>query len=47
MYGDPGPERFGPVSLVVKDTEAVRIPTWAGAGAIVMGTVLLLVPRRD
>ncbi len=39
--------RLGPVSLVVKDTEAVRIPTWASVGAIVVGAGLLLVPRRD
>ncbi len=39
--------KLGPVSLVVKDTEAVRIPTWASVGAIVVGVGLLLVPRRD
>jgi hypothetical protein len=39
--------KFGPVSFVVKDTEAVRIPAWASVGAIVVGAGLLLVPRRD
>ncbi len=39
--------KLGPVSFVVKDTEAVRIPTWASVGAIVVGVGLLLVPGRD
>ncbi|HET8732362.1 MAG TPA: hypothetical protein VFM45_01195 [Anaeromyxobacteraceae bacterium] len=39
--------KLGPFSLLVKDTESVRIPTWASVGAIVVGVGLLLVPRRD
>ena len=38
--------RIGPLELVVKDRARVDIPVWAGVGAIAVGAVLLLVPRR-
>jgi hypothetical protein len=34
--------KVGPLELTVKDTETVNVPVWAGAGAIGIGTVLLL-----
>lgn len=35
--------KVGPVELVVTDTQRVYIPIWAGVGAIVVGSMLLLV----
>ncbi len=35
--------KLGPIELQVKDKETVNIPVWAGVGAIVVGTGLLLV----
>lgn len=37
---------IGPLELSVKDKERVNIPLWAGVGAIVVGVVLLAVPRK-
>lgn len=37
---------IGPVNIEVKDQETVNIPVWGSVGAIVAGTVLLLVGRR-
>ncbi len=34
--------KLGPIELQVKDKETVNIPVWAGVGAIVVGTGLLL-----
>ena len=34
--------KIGPFELSVKRKETVNVPVWAGAGAIVAGTVLLL-----
>jgi hypothetical protein len=34
--------KVGPIELTVKDKETVNIPVWAGAGAIAVGGVLLL-----
>jgi hypothetical protein len=39
--------RIGPLELVVKDRARVGIPVWAGVGAIAVGAVLLLLPRRS
>jgi uncharacterized membrane protein len=33
--------KLGPVELSVKEKETVNVPVWAGAGAIVIGAVLL------
>jgi hypothetical protein len=38
--------KLGPLELSVKDKETVNVPVWAGVGAIVVGGLLLLVPRR-
>jgi len=35
--------KLGPFELSVKDKETVNVPFWAGAGAIAIGAVLLLV----
>jgi hypothetical protein len=32
--------------LQAKEKETVNVPVWAGAGAIVIGAVLLLVPSK-
>jgi hypothetical protein len=37
--------KLGPVELSVKDKETVNIPAWAGVGAIVVGSGLLLAKR--
>ncbi len=34
--------KLGPISLSVKDKETVNVPIWAGVGAIVLGSALLL-----
>ena len=34
--------KLGPLELSVKEKETVSIPTWAGVGAIAVGTLLLL-----
>ncbi len=38
--------KVGPVALVVTDTGRVYIPIWAGVGAIVVGSMLLLIGGR-
>ena len=38
--------KIGSLELSVKDKETVNIPVWAGVGAIVVGGLLLLVPKR-
>lgn len=37
---------LGPLQFEVEEKEIVAIPTWAGAGAIGIGVVLLLVGGR-
>ena len=39
--------KIGPISLVVKDRQTVNIPIYAGVGAIVVGTVLLLARKKS
>jgi TRAP-type C4-dicarboxylate transport system permease small subunit len=39
--------KIGSVELSVKDEETVNVPVWAGAGAIVIGALLLLVPTKS
>ena len=34
--------RVGPIELSVKEKETVNVPVWAGVGAIVIGSGLLL-----
>lgn len=38
--------KLGPLELSVKEQETVNIPMWAGAGAIAIGGVLLLLGVR-
>jgi hypothetical protein len=38
--------KVGPVAFDVKTQEHVNVPVWAGAGAVVLGVLLLLVPMR-
>jgi hypothetical protein len=38
--------KIGPLEFQVKEKETVNVPVWAGVGAIVIGTVLLLVPGK-
>jgi hypothetical protein len=37
--------KLGPIELSVKEKETVNVPMWAGVGAIVIGGILLIVPR--
>lgn len=34
--------KIGPIELSVKETQTVNVPIWAGAGAIVVGALLLV-----
>lgn len=36
--------KIGPLELTVSERETVNIPVWVGAGAIVAGVILLVVP---
>lgn len=38
--------KLGSVELAVKSEGRTNIPSWAGIGAIVLGTLLLLVPGK-
>jgi hypothetical protein len=38
--------KIGSLELSVTDKERVNVPVWAGVGAIVVGGLLLLVPRK-
>ena len=38
--------KIGPLELSVKDKERVNVPVWAGVGAIVVGGLLLVVPKK-
>jgi len=37
---------LGPLQLSVKEQKTVNVPVWAGAGAIVLGAVLLVMGGR-
>jgi len=39
--------KIGSLELSVKDKEMVTVPVWAGVGAIVVGGLLLLVPKKS
>lgn len=39
--------QLGPLSLSVKKKRHVNIPLWVGAGAVVVGGVLLLIASND
>ena len=36
---------IGPIKLSVQEKEQVNVPQWAGIGAIVLGVVLLVLPK--
>jgi len=38
--------KIGPLEFQVKEKETVNVPVWAGVGAIVAGTILLIVPLK-
>ena len=38
--------KIGSIEMSVKDNETVRIPVWAGVGALVAGGLLLLMPVK-
>jgi drug/metabolite transporter (DMT)-like permease len=38
--------RLGPLELAVEEKERVNVPVWAGAGAIVVGALLLVAGRK-
>jgi hypothetical protein len=38
--------KIGPLEFSIKDKETVNVPVWAGAGAIIVGVVLLVVRSR-
>ena len=38
--------KLGPLKFSVAEKETVNIPVWAGAGAIAIGVVLLLIGRK-
>jgi len=39
--------KIGSLEVSVKDKETVNIPTWCGAGAIVVGVILLVARRQS
>lgn len=38
--------KLGPLQFSVAEKETVNVPVWAGAGAIAIGVILLLVGRK-
>ena len=38
--------KLGPIEFSIKNKETVNVPVWAGVGAIVIGTGLLLAAGR-
>lgn len=38
--------KVGPVEMTVEERQTVQIPVWAGAGAIVLGGLILLFGNR-
>jgi TRAP-type C4-dicarboxylate transport system permease small subunit len=39
--------KIGPIEFSVKDKETVNVPVWLGAGAIIVGIVLLVVRTKN
>ena len=37
--------KLGSIALVVKDTQTINIPIWAGVGSILAGMILLFVRK--
>ncbi len=38
--------QVGPLELTVQDRETVNVPIWAGVASVVVGALLLFVPRN-
>jgi len=38
--------KLGPLQFSVAEKESVNVPVWAGAGAIAVGVILLLIGRK-
>ena len=38
--------KIGALEISVSDNERVNVPVWAGVGAIVVGGLLLIVPKQ-
>lgn len=38
--------KMGPMELMVKEKETIKVPVWAGFGLVVVGGILLLVGGR-
>jgi hypothetical protein len=38
--------RIGPISLSISEKETVNVPVWLGAGAVLLGLVLVVVRER-
>lgn len=38
--------KLGPIEMSVREDQAINIPVWAGVGAIVLGSGLLLVGSK-
>lgn len=38
--------KVGPLEMTVEEKQTVNIPVWAGAGAIVLGSLILLLGNR-
>ena len=38
--------KIGPLDISVQEKESVNVPQWAGIGAIVLGVVLLVLPKK-
>jgi hypothetical protein len=38
---------IGPIKLKVEEKETVNVPIWAGVAAVLIGVVLLAVPRKS
>ncbi len=39
--------KIGSLELSLKDKERINVPVWAGVGAIVVGGLLLVVPKTN
>ena len=39
--------KLGPLELSMKEKQTVNVPVWAGVGAIVVGGILLLLPKKS
>jgi hypothetical protein len=47
LWDETHEAKIGSLELSVTDKETVNVPVWVGVGAIVVGGLLLLVPKRS